>query len=856
MNYYYTTGVTKDGFPIYKCIRGTSALEGYHRHLRALVAQGCISPRLLIALLRCFNYRWNVERSVDNEDLPPFYSGWYSHWNVESSQDATANWFDEPVHSDWISTKEFVSSGEKFYLISNGHDGDANDGAESDEDDLENTLEHQTWTAMLPPSLQWLARQEGVKIPTTRFATPQERDLFKDNYRRFRSSSKSQDSHDQWDFAAMAVWWDAYVDELEKKRGFSSGIFRKTEAILRSFYKERLRIINIASTVAQSSESGAPLREVNFELQQALRDDGGFAFLEGAPRPKRARGSSCLNCVQHCPRIPHVSSSLRGSVLRAAAMDTAELTFDDGTMANGHPSRSLQVNFKVPPPGPGSVPDESANNRMFPTRDGISQRIFVPPMQAPGTMFSPPPPPPPPPSSLPLKPRAAVLKRPSNQSKGNTLQNRLCRRCGHQKNGYIVGVEARHFHKHGGRWCSTADADFCTVEESLRLPGFPLPGYAPARTLTNIVMPWEIASGLPAMGPWALSAAARMAVSSPPCSTAPSVHQGRNEISNGMKPFFHLEAEGADDDGASGADDEAGSDLDQDSDIGMKKNDRDEGGVGNGGDGGKARGEDGDGDGDVEMASGDAALDSRVLSLSPGPSANNDDGGDDEKADDFDGTARRELLPPRGAGPPAAQAPSDITPPPPLPAYLSNIALAERVRQVQVKFKLKDAADYSADELRSWITISLVHPVSGTLRLASSAHKVTAPYLAALLRLRGYAVHDGDLERVLSWLESASTLKTLPAPSDELRRYLARAVHVDDTPGQVAPSAPFDNDDDGDGSGSEDSSEFEVVMNRFHTGRGRGRGRNRGRGRGRGRGRDGGGGVGRARSRSRDVKRP
>ena len=206
MNYYYTTGVTKDGFPIYKCIRGTSALEGYHRHLRALVAQGCISPRLLIALLRCFNYRWNVGRSVDNEDLPPFYSGWYSHWNVESSQDATANWFDEPVHSDWISTKESVSSGEIFYLISNGHDGDANDGAESDEDGLENTLEHQTWTAMLPPSLQWLARQEGAKIPTTRFATPQERDLFKDNYRRFRSSSKSQDSHDQWDFAAMLRW--------------------------------------------------------------------------------------------------------------------------------------------------------------------------------------------------------------------------------------------------------------------------------------------------------------------------------------------------------------------------------------------------------------------------------------------------------------------------------------------------------------------------------------------------------------------------------------------------------------------------------------------------------------------------
>jgi hypothetical protein len=105
----------------------------------------------------------------------------------------------------------------------------------------------------------------------------------------------------------MATWWDAYVDELEKNRDFSSGIFRKTEAILRSFYKERLRVINIASTDAQCSEPGAPLREVNFELQQALRYDGAFAFSEAAPRPKRARGSACLHCVQHCPRIPSSS---------------------------------------------------------------------------------------------------------------------------------------------------------------------------------------------------------------------------------------------------------------------------------------------------------------------------------------------------------------------------------------------------------------------------------------------------------------------------------------------------------------------------------------------------------------------
>ena len=73
MNYYYTTGTTAEGFPIYKFTRGTSALEGYHHHLRMLFAQGCNSPRLAISLLRCFNYRWNIERRFDDEDLPKFY---------------------------------------------------------------------------------------------------------------------------------------------------------------------------------------------------------------------------------------------------------------------------------------------------------------------------------------------------------------------------------------------------------------------------------------------------------------------------------------------------------------------------------------------------------------------------------------------------------------------------------------------------------------------------------------------------------------------------------------------------------------------------------------------------------------
>ena len=113
-----------------------------------LFAQGCNSPRLAISLLRCFNYRWNIERSFDNEDLPKFYRGWYSQWNVEEVQDATEDWYDEPGHGDWISTKEFVSTGEKCYLISKGDGGDDKKGGHGDEDDdadddLEDPFEHQ-----------------------------------------------------------------------------------------------------------------------------------------------------------------------------------------------------------------------------------------------------------------------------------------------------------------------------------------------------------------------------------------------------------------------------------------------------------------------------------------------------------------------------------------------------------------------------------------------------------------------------------------------------------------------------------------------------------------------------------------
>lgn len=93
---------------------------------------------------------------------------------VEEVQEETANWFDEPVHRHWISTRDFASTGESFYCFT----GSTPDASESD-DDLTPTGEAKAWRETLPPSLRWLADSQNLKIPTTRVSTDEEKELFK-----------------------------------------------------------------------------------------------------------------------------------------------------------------------------------------------------------------------------------------------------------------------------------------------------------------------------------------------------------------------------------------------------------------------------------------------------------------------------------------------------------------------------------------------------------------------------------------------------------------------------------------------------------------------------------------------------
>lgn len=208
------------------------------------------SPRLLISLLRGWNYRWNNDMACDNGDLPPMYRGWYNHWLVEEVQEATSSWFDSPAHPFWISTRDFESTGETFYLVgarSNDDerlpDGDDTDIPEVDDDAV-------LWRSTLPPALRWLAKVEKRAIPVTRLSTDEEKNLFKNNYRRFMGESSSANVHTAIDYSQFAEWWEQQVDDLERRGEFGKGIFRKTADLLKKYAKERQKVINIACTIA------------------------------------------------------------------------------------------------------------------------------------------------------------------------------------------------------------------------------------------------------------------------------------------------------------------------------------------------------------------------------------------------------------------------------------------------------------------------------------------------------------------------------------------------------------------------------------------------------------------------------
>ena len=212
------------GIPMYKCLRGTSALEGYHQKVRQLIRGFNISPRFVIALLYEFIHRWNHDIDVRILGLPTEYANYYDGWDIEDEIDAMVDWeelVEDPPHMKWICSKYYASTGEDFGVVADN--GFNNNSVETEVDIITQAMEEGTWDEGqvderldfyqdLPASAAWVAKRmrriRGVKPVTTSF----EKDFFEKHYSQFQGAvSEEADNLTTIQWGRFSSFWNQTI---------------------------------------------------------------------------------------------------------------------------------------------------------------------------------------------------------------------------------------------------------------------------------------------------------------------------------------------------------------------------------------------------------------------------------------------------------------------------------------------------------------------------------------------------------------------------------------------------------------------------------------------------------------------
>ena len=300
-SYYVQIGVDSMGIPLFKCIRGTSALEGFHQKIRQLIRGFNISPRYAIASLFEFIHRWNHDIDVRVLGLPRKYQYFYDGWEIEEDISIVSEWseMDEIPHPHWInSTKDFVSTGETFGLNKAGVEGangngktqnadseDLSDLAEDPEleeevtrlvdamndgtftfENVDETVEDVICSSqVLSESAKWVGIQLGRSRTFGNVQTKTEEDFFQDNYHRFQNHEGSEaDNFSSIAFGAFAAFWDQVIREEEGGERPKTDMTLKTAFHLQAYWKKFRRECNTATTLL-------PIHEENNALRRELR---------------------------------------------------------------------------------------------------------------------------------------------------------------------------------------------------------------------------------------------------------------------------------------------------------------------------------------------------------------------------------------------------------------------------------------------------------------------------------------------------------------------------------------------------------------------------------------------------------
>ena len=302
VSYYIQVGKDRLGIPLYKCIRGTSALEGFHQKLRTLVRGYSNSPRFVRALMHEFIYRWNHDLEVTARSLPKDYELFYEGSALEKEIKIMRGWKEQlDAHPEWNSTMDFRPTGETFGIPSILEDlppltvaFQCTPGSEEDklrDDDAANAEEaaceleagdasndqveaclvetaeaepkqKRRRTNAVPPSLAWLSKHSGRQRPTGKVRGKAQWDYFRSNYTNYMGggSSTTADNYSCIDFSAFAAAWNEKV-AAEEQAGVQSDFTYKTSAILMDAWVTHKRQANRDTTMLGHQDAANDLRK-------------------------------------------------------------------------------------------------------------------------------------------------------------------------------------------------------------------------------------------------------------------------------------------------------------------------------------------------------------------------------------------------------------------------------------------------------------------------------------------------------------------------------------------------------------------------------------------------------------------
>ncbi len=306
LSYYVQVAEDSMGIPIFRCLRGTSALEGFHQKVRQLIRGFNISPRFAIALLYEFIHRWNHDVDIRILGLPGRYANYYDGWDIEEEIEAACSWDElkEPPHPDIECTKHFAATGEDFGIVGDLLEGDGSEEhLDGEIEKILDSVKDGSWTTSefddaestvfqslqgLTSSAAWVAEKYGRKRGAKQIKTSTEKDFFCQHlasFQHFKGSNKEEETSEADNYTSIqwgrfARFWNNWVKDEDLGKRPTTDMTYKNQFMLMAYYKRWKQEGNAAATLL-------PIAQANKELRRELRGpsrETSVVFEKEAPR--------------------------------------------------------------------------------------------------------------------------------------------------------------------------------------------------------------------------------------------------------------------------------------------------------------------------------------------------------------------------------------------------------------------------------------------------------------------------------------------------------------------------------------------------------------------------------------------